>query len=278
MMLLIHSLEKGMRHPNPRSGFGHEKAESLHARTKEYMEKHGIDQYSQLSLGVLKQYVGHPYAKSSSSLQLFVSETLRKHQALKPELLPGGAKSLDPADILMCYEDAYKFVSTRFSVRDFAQTEISDDHISKAILFAQTTPSACNRQPSRVHIFSSKTTIAMILEHQLGDQGWGSGACRLFVVTSLLSHFDGVYERYQMYIDGGMFAMQFVLALHSLRIASCCKMYIRTPATDKQFRLLTGISRNEAPIMLVLAGNYKEKPGPIPYSYRLSVDEIGKWH
>ncbi|MFA4943129.1 MAG: nitroreductase family protein [Lentisphaeria bacterium] len=277
MMLLIHSLEKGMSAATPKAGFGKEKSAMLLEMTERYIRDYGVDQYSRLALGVLHQYANNVYAGRNEALQHNITNLL-KASGLSSEDLNGGTKSYDPMALANCYEQAFAFVASRCSVRDFDTRDIPNEDVFKAIRFAQSAPTACNRQACRIHIFADKDVIHAVLENQFGNQGWAHGANRLFVVTSLFSHFDGVFERYQMYIDGGMVAMQFILGLHSLKIASCCKMYVRTPAADKEFYRLTQIPKNETPIVLVFAGCYKDEPANVPASFRLPTTEIGIWH
>ena len=117
-----------------------------------------------------------------------------------------------------------------------------------------------------------------VLENQLGNQGQANNADKLIVITSDLNFFGGVFERNQAFIDGGLFAMQFVMGLHCQKIATCCKMYIRTPKIDRDFYKITSINKKEVPIMLILIGHYSETIVKAPYSYRFPVNKILNYH
>lgn len=58
------------------------------------------------------------------------------------------------------------FIKSRHSVRNFAGT-IQIKQLINAIEMAMTAPSACNRQPSRVHIITSKDLIQRCLAFQM---------------------------------------------------------------------------------------------------------------
>ena len=94
--------------------------------------------------------------------------------------------------------------------------------IKKAISIAQSTPSVCNRQTWRTHVFLDKEQIKEILKYQNGNRGFGEDAAAILIVTASLPYFIGVGERNQAFIDGGMYAMTLVYALHSLGLGTCC--------------------------------------------------------
>lgn len=272
LLLNLHALEKGLSFKVIKKGFGKDKAMILYNLTDKYVKKYSVDEISLLALGVLNAFVKHPDAG--------VSETLRKgliricnENNLSEVGMFGGVKPVEKLinlDFNTSYDDLYKIAASRSSVRHYSKEHITEEEIIQAVRYAQTAPSVCNRQASRVHVFGKD--LDLILATQLGNQGWADKADKLFVVTTDLNFFGSVYERNQAFIDGGMFAMQFVMGLHAQKIASCCKMYIRRPDLDKKFYKVTNIPANEIPIMLILAGHYDVDQVNVPYSYRYRVE------
>ncbi len=163
------------------------------------------------------------------------------------------------------------FFQSRNSVRVYSDEPITDEEITRACSFATCTPTACNRQSSSVYAFTDKDMIEKILDNQLGDQGWCRNATALFVVTGKLTFFEGIYERQQVYVDGGLFAMNFVYGLHLQHIATCYKMFVREPKRENQFKTICGIPDNETPVVLILAGHYTDTPVECPKSHRFAV-------
>lgn len=155
-------------------------------------------------------------------------------------------------------------------MRDFSDEEVTDEEISEAMRIARMTPTACNRQTSKVYVFREKGVRDRIIDLQLGDQGWCGNASVLFLITGNLSFFSGVAEREQVYIDGGLFAMNFVWGLHLVRVASCFKMFVRDHALQRKLYGFLDIPKNEVPIVLVLAGHHRQEPSLRPASYRFS--------
>ena len=167
-------------------------------------------------------------------------------------------------------DEILRFFQTRSSVRDFSNIPISQEEIATAIEFAELTPSACNRQSSIVYAIRNKEKINAFLDLQLGGQGWCENADTLFLITGNMSYFGGQYERHQVYIDGGMYAINFVMGLHLAGIATCFKMFVREPDLQQRVQILCNIPFNEVPIVCVLAGHYKNEPVNDPVSFRIN--------
>lgn len=75
-------------------------------------------------------------------------------------------------------------------------------------------------------------------------------------------------------IDGGLYAMNFVMGLHLNHIASCFKMFIRTPRREKEFKKIAKIPQCEMPVVLILGGHYKSGIVTSPKSERFTFDEL----
>ncbi len=274
----LHAIEKGLSFKKTQNGFGKQKVLNLLKQTDNHLKQNGKDSLGLAALGVLNQYVHHPELMEDNFFADQFHLLTEKYQA-GPQLLTGGTKPITRETISsdLGYSQLYNFVSKRHSVRDFSNEEVTEEQILQAVKFAQTAPSVCNRQTARVHTFS-KDYFLDIINAQLGDQGWVRNANKLFIVTTDLNYFGGTFERNQAFIEGGLFSMQFVMGLHAQKIATCCKMYIRSPLTDKQIYKATGIQKNEIPIMLILAGHYMKETIKVPYSFRFPVRDIVNFH
>ncbi len=94
------------------------------------------------------------------------------------------------------------FFWSRHSVRQFSDRPVDIDLLRAVVDMARKTPSVCNRQGPRVHIFDDAEEA---LSHQPGNRGFGHLASKAVVVTADLQAFSGLGERHQAYVDGGMF-------------------------------------------------------------------------
>ncbi len=222
-----------------------------------------------LALNVLDKYSKDPFASSDNKTRAAITRLANTYKDLIG-IIDAGTKNVSRPP---SFNDGSirEFFNSRSSIRTFSHTAITKEEIKTALDFASCTPTACNRQTSKVYAFRDKSKIQEILDLQLGDQGWCNNADTLFVITGETTYFGGVYERHQVYIDGGLFAMNFVYGLHLQHIASCFKMYVRTPKTMNEFRNVCDIPQNEIPIVLVLAGHYPDMESESPVSHRFSV-------
>ena len=66
--------------------------------------------------------------------------------------------------------------------------------------------------------------------------------------------FGGIAERYQVYIDGGMYAMNLLYALHYNQIAACILNCSHTPEKDELLRNICGIKDSENFIAMIACG------------------------
>lgn len=266
----IHAIEKGLSFGVKRKDWGVEKSLYLSRLLKEYKKKYRKCDEVVVGLNVLNAYLLDEFSTDNQEIRKEIEQLLSENKDdLKPNL--GGTKSVFYPNYEMNFENILQFYTTRMSVRNYSSHEITDLEIAKATQIAKTTPTACNRQSSRIYIFKDKDIIREILDNQLGDQGWCNNANVLFVITSNQSYFGGLCERHQALIDGGLFSMNFMMGLHSQKIASCFKMYVSEPKREKCFKEITRIPSQEVPIVLIFAGHYLDTETLSPLSHRFEV-------
>lgn len=158
------------------------------------------------------------------------------------------------------FDSAESFFNTRHSLRSFSNQKVDIDHLSRAINLARSTPSVCNRQSWRCYyIIDDRQLIDYALEFQSGNRGFGHRVPCLLIITSDLSAFHDSSERYQNWIDGGMFSMNLLLAIHSLNLGACPLNWSRGPGRDSAFRNKFKIPDNENIIMMIGVGHYPEQ-------------------
>jgi len=170
-------------------------------------------------------------------------------------------------------DDPEQFFLSRSSVRDFKADPVEDKVILRALELAMKTPSVCNRQAWHVYHMDSRETIDRALTLQNGNRGFGHNVPCLLVITSDLKAFDTAGERYQHWVDGGMFSMSIVMALHALGLASCCLNWSKGAKDDMAFRKLIDIKGSHT-VMMLLAVGYASDDLKVCYSARKPVDSI----
>lgn len=178
---------------------------------------------------------------------------------------------------LVTNQESYKFLHeltlSRRSVRDFIEKPVELDLVRKATEIAQLSPSACNRQPWKLHVYEKRKDIDELLALQNGNRGFGHKIPMLAVVSCDLGSFFDSTERFEPHLDGGLFLMSFILALQSLGIASCCLNWCVSPDKDVKAHDLGKIPPNHR-ILTFLAVGYPEQNVVVPLSARRPISDV----
>lgn len=267
IMLTMHKLEKGMSmKKNPRI-FGGDKALYLVNCLYDYSDNYGKDDLFKIAANVIYEYSLDEWSTKEEKIRNKISLFLESNKSVLSKGYAGVKSVSEPPE----FEEKriMEFFQSRNSVRDYSAQTVTIEEINKAIDFAKVTPTACNRQSSRVYYYNEEKQMKAIIENQLGTQGWCDRAKGIIVVTSNQNYFNGSYERYEPFIDGGLYAMNLVYGLHLQHIATCFKMFVREPKREKEFKKLAGIPFNEIPVVLILVGHYKADTVLEPKSVRL---------
>lgn len=269
-----HRIEKGLALKNPRLGFGSEIIDRLISNLKQYCQKYGIDETVQFAINTLSAYYEFNLKQGLDNQQLYQEiNTLKSHDISYGNTL-GGVMEVTKDQILAAVPTDYRaFTESRYSVRNFAPIEVDIKLIKTAIAIAQKTPSVCNRQSAKVHIYSDPKDKEKVLSFQNGNRGFGDQASKVLIVTSDLQHFISVGERNQCWIDGGMFAMSLVYALHSLGLGTCCLNWSVDFLTDRNLKKNAGISDSESIMMMIAVGHLPNK-FKVAQSPRKNIDEV----
>ena len=272
-----HVIEKGLSMPDFRPGFGKDLVQGLVR-----------------SLRALQQ---HPCANlcapgQIASARAVLREYHERHQTIGHDIsaiLPdsshdlwqdgkqgdGGSRPFTPASP----DDARAFervVRSRASVRNVDPDRIPDRKIIlEAVDVALRAPSVCNRQTARIHAYTGDAA-QRALAIQSGNRGFGHKIPMVLVVTSDLRFFTGTVERYQGWIDGGMFAMLLLLALHAKGLGAVALNWSVNHTKDRALRKAVEIPDHERIIMLIGCG-YPVRDCLVPISKRRSPIEITFW-
>lgn len=146
------------------------------------------------------------------------------------------------------------FVKCRHSIRNFSSLPVEDAEIFKALLISRHSPSVCNRQGWLVHYYKDKSKIQEILSYQNGNAGFTNSINKLLIVTGSIKAFTR-YEHNQLFIDGGLYSMNLMLALHSIGLGTCplntCMPWLK----ENRMKRAADIESHERVIMMIAVGN-----------------------
>lgn len=135
-------------------------------------------------------------------------------------------------------------------------------------------PSACNRQSYKAYFYKSKDINKKLGELIAGNTGFENEVKNYLVVTGDISAFYDSFERNQLYVDGGIFSLALVEALHYNGIASCILQNGEFKDKNIKFHEICGnIPPNEKIILFIAVGYYKEK-FTFATSHRKTLDEM----
>lgn len=289
---VAHALEKGLALRETRVGFGHEKVGYLISLITSYAKSgYKPDVTIAMALEVLEEYIAfnkqhnHQFSTEEEAIlqikncKFSAMVTKDREQKNNKEyehacIKFGGTKMLSKNAVLEDIKGEFPtLLKARHSVRMFSEESVDKQKIESAIRLAQYTPSSCNRQAWRVRTYSDKHEIARILEIQKGARGFIEEVPCLMLITVELQFWDSVNERYQAYVDGGMFAMTLVHALTYEGLATCCLNLSLEPKRDRSLRHLTKVPPSEIFIMIIAAGNYVDTFS-VTVSHRRSINEL----
>jgi len=278
LLMLTHSIEKGLSFTDPHVWFGWDKAVELARQSKIYSDKYGSDWLRAMCCSALDAYLkAFETATPPCQNELIIIKKAAE-QSHSGITCRAGIKNFNPQELHFGHDvDFNRFFTTRFSVRHFANKPVSKECIDAAARWAQRAPSVCNRQSARLHIFPNDELGARILSCQNGNRGFGQMADKIGIVTVDLENFLSIGERNQAWVDGGLFAMTFIWALHAQGLASCCLNWAVEFGQDKRLRKVVSLPQNEVVIMLLLIGHYPEELA-VPVSPRRPLADIIRYH
>lgn len=273
-----HKIEKALAFSNPRTGFGKIVLLRLMEHAEHYIRHFGADETIQTAADVLISYEDFHKKRNASpaiaDLTAVATSWKSKSSSGADSCKLGGTIECTREDIHSRGKmDLQEFFFSRHSVRQYAPDPIQPELVDQAVRMAQRTPSVCNRQSPKVYVYLDPEKRSKVIRVQKGNAGFGDQATGVLVVTADTRAYFSVGERYQAWIDGGMFAMSLVYSLHSLGLGSCCLNWSVEKHEDKELRRVTGIPESECVIMLISIGHLPEK-FVVAQSHRKELDEV----
>jgi len=271
LKVMQHSIEKGLslKDSEIRVLFGihSNRISGLLKLRDEAVRRFGRDA-AKLTDGVLVTYAWW-HGQRNVALPSFLDEFV-KSVSREATMRNGGIVMAYKEDILRSTGgmdfDLSPFFESRHSMRQFASKPVSVGLLVEAVRRAiEASPSVCNRQAWRTYELSSPGAVSEAMAHHSGSSGFKESIPTVLIVTALLEDFISPEERYQSWIDGGMFSQSLLMALHSLGLASIPLNWDVEPARDVAMRQRLRISSSENILMLIGVGHYPDK-----FSYAMS--------
>lgn len=273
-----HVIEKGMSMRNPRKGFGQEKVKKLLEHLECYKTLYGEanKEFLQYPLSTILSYIDYT-EKQGVKIDDIKTRFYRFADSVKPIDLSilGGVKKVSKEEIQSkCNADFESLLYSRHSIRYFSNISPDKKLIIKALELAQRTPSACNRQGWKTHVFEGEESIKL-MKWQGGCRGFEDELKHSILVTANLKAFL-YYEVHQAYVDGGLYAMNLINALHSLGLG-CIPLSCGFESWKLQQLKDFDIPENEVPIVIIAFGNLADEFN-VAISTRKPIDVTNTFH
>ncbi|MEZ9976638.1 nitroreductase family protein [Vibrio breoganii] len=249
--VLYHAVEKGLSLRESQQGFGKEKITKLLELTKKYRALDGDEELLVTCKNVLLAYCAGQKENIDASLLNKIESSELLNMEFN-EVASGGVESLKANQL--DFNQYRNFALTRKSVRNFTQEEIEYSDLEDVIEVSRYTPSVCNRQPWNSYIYTDSSEILKALSYQNGNRGFGEQVKGLIVVTGERKKFWHAIERNQVYVDGGMFSMSIVYALHAKNLSSCCLNLNMSARKEEKLKRYLNIPKSEALVMMIAVG------------------------
>ncbi len=278
IILSCHSIEKGLSLKKPRPGFGKQKIDKILSLIEEY-QRCGYDMNHisiKMAFSVLKEYMA--YQQGVGEIDTFQKSEIKKiipQEYLNNSVKTGGTQQIKKKDITQIDKKEFeRLITTRYSVRNFIDEEISLDDIKEAVKFALQAPSACNRQPSRVYVID-KSQRDIISQYLNGVGGFEDSAQKYLIITSDISAYP-LSEKNQWIVSTGIFVGFLSLALHACGLGACIlQRELYTTKENQSIAKYFNIPKEEQIICVICIGKYPETFN-VPISIRYDVEDIVK--
>lgn len=184
-----------------------------------------------------------------------------------------GKIDLNIKDLYIDNQNFYDFAKSRKSIRNYSGELVPRITIEKVIELANTSPSVCNRQGTKVKLIENKKLIDKVLEIQGGFTGYIETVHQLLIVTVDRQYFYTIGERNQFYIDGGIYLMNLLYALHFYKIAACPANWGKDIQAEKELNKYIQIPESEKIICMIPIGISVENIS-VTLSQRRDVHEV----
>jgi nitroreductase len=166
----------------------------------------------------------------------------------------------------------YDFSTSRHSIRSYSGEKISNSLLKKVVRLANNAPSVCNRQSISVYVLENKEKIDKLVELQGGLKGFSNNLNQIIILMGNLNSFFWIGERNQVYVDGGIYLMNLLYALHYYKIAACPAHWAMPVEADEKMGKLLDLPQSIKIISLIAIG-FPEKEFSRTLSLKRDEDE-----
>ena len=285
LMLVLHTIEKGLTMPDARPGFGADKLKSVKKMVKSISAIESESYELFYTYNLLEEYLNFHkktgYRLPEDSLvcisdvkSMITPPTHNSVNSLVKNIFSASQLHFTSADFFSARDKSFnEFAYSRHSCRNYTEKPIPREVFIKVAQIANQAPSSCNRQTCRMHVITEKNRITRVLQAQGGCRGFGHLASATIIVTSDLNGFFDVQERSQPAINSGFFGMNILYALHKEGIGACVLNWSNTRKRDNQLRSMIPTIKDSEQIEFLISCGYPPEEFDVALSQRRPVED-----
>ena len=272
-----HIIEKGMSFRKPKHGFGQAKVVSLIDDLKAFYDRYGKSDFFYYPISAISNYLEYSQ-KNGVDVEHIANKLLDlKHRlgcSSDTNNEQSGVVEVQKEYITSHNKDFSELLYNRHSIRFFTEEKVSEKLIVDALKLAQRTPSACNRQGWKTHVFYGEDAVNLV-KWQGGSRGFEDEIRCAILVTANLKAFLS-HEIHQAYIDGGLYAMNLINALTYLGLGT---IPLSCGFHESRLKKLYSfeIPKNEVPVVIIGVG-VMEDTFTVAVSKRKEIEETNTFH
>lgn len=278
LILNYHGIEKGFLNKQIKPRFAKDRIQAMHNYLKDPLILKNIDK-SQIYVAykVACEYYEFHKKNEIDISDYFTEDQYRKYVKLTENIdshdFLSSTKKISYSDLYRKHNNFDEFSNSRKSIRFFTGEKISIETVKDVIKLANNSPSVCNRQASKVYLLEDKEKIDECLKIQGGFNGYIHHVSQILILTVDRKYFYITGERYQFYIDGGIYLLNLLYSLHYHKIAACPANWAKDFISDRSVRKIVEIPESEQIICMIPIGIATEEI-TVTLSYRRTVDEV----
>lgn len=273
---VYHGLEKSLSFTNRNEESGWQNAFTLTDIVDASIKNKNFGFHDSVAISVLKQFLNIQNNKNTEKY-ICLAEKVKffEENCILDKDIKSGVINVSDSDINESrLVNPEKFFNSRYSIREFSNEKVKLEEVTRAVSLALKTPSACNRQPWHVYHISEQSRVKIALSCQTGNRGFDHKIQDILIVCSDIRAFNPGNERYQHWIDGGMYVMSLIYSLHSIGIASCCLNWSCMKSSDVELRKYFPEIAGAHTVIAMIAIGYPDKQNRLCASPRRPIDEV----
>jgi nitroreductase len=266
-----HAIEVGLTYKPTRPGFAESTVEALIGNLNDYLV---VKPANSLVVHVVQTLVEYCRVNRELDHDVGQIELDTSKLARKAGVEVSAAEPLFPMPYSVSVEHGFRdFARGRRSCREYREKPVDIELLEDAVRSALSSPSACNRQPCRVYVLDDPDVRQRALDLQNNRSAWRSTAGRILIVTVDQGFYNGVREYNAAYVDGGLFCMTLVYALHAQGLGTCMLNLNISVSDLNLLRETIGATRGEVFVMMIAAG-HAARDAPVCRKFQRSASEV----